>query len=247
MSPPAVEVSGVWKSFRLPHLRRDTLKERFLHPRRGNDDEQLVALRDATFAVDQGEFFGIVGHNGSGKSTLLKLLAGIYVPDQGEIAVRGRLSPFVELGVGFNEDLSARDNVRINGVLLGLTLKQIDERYDEIVAFAGLERFMDQKLKNFSSGMKVRLAYSVSIRVEFQILLLDEVLAVGDQEFQEKCFETLETIRAEGKTIVFVSHDMGAMQEHCDRVMHLHRGEIAQIGPPDEIVENYIATVASVA
>jgi ABC-type polysaccharide/polyol phosphate transport system ATPase subunit len=244
MSPRAVEVSGVWKSFRLPHLRRDTLKERFLHPRRGNDDEQLVALRDATFAVDQGEFFGIVGHNGSGKSTLLKLLAGIYVPDQGEIAVRGRLSPFVELGVGFNEDLSARDNVRINGVLLGLTLKQIDERYDEIVAFAGLERFMDQRLKNFSSGMKVRLAYSVSIRVDFEILLLDEVLAVGDQDFQEKCAETLDEIRGQGKTIIFVSHDLSAMREHCDRVMHIDHGQIVAIGPPDEIVDSYEATAS---
>lgn len=247
MSEHSIEVADLWKSFKLPHQRRDTLKERFLHPLRRVDIDQLQALKEISFAVQQGEFFGIIGPNGSGKSTLLKLLAGIYAPDQGDITVRGRLSPFVELGVGFNEELSARDNVRVNGALLGLTLKQIDERYDEIVAFAGLERFMDQKLKNFSSGMKVRLAYSVSIRVEFQILLLDEVLAVGDQEFQEKCFETLETIRAEGKTIVFVSHDMDAMQEHCDRVMHLHRGEIAQIGPPDEIVEHYIATVASIA
>ena len=244
MSAPAVEVVDVWKSFRLPHQRRDTLKERFLHPRRQTDVEQLVAVKGASFAVAQGEFFGIIGHNGSGKSTLLKLIAEIYVPDRGELVVRGRLSPFVELGVGFNEELSARDNVRVNGALLGLTLKQIEDRYDEIVAFAGLERFMDQKLKNFSSGMKVRLAYSVSIRVDFEILLLDEVLAVGDQEFQDKCFETLEDIRAQGKTIIFVSHDMDAMEEHCDRVMHIDHGEIVAIGSPDEVVDRYRSTVS---
>jgi ABC-type polysaccharide/polyol phosphate transport system ATPase subunit len=243
----SIEVADVWKSFKLPHQRQDTVKERFLHPFHNVDVEQLHALKGVSFAVEQGEFFGIIGPNGSGKSTLLKLLAGIYVPERGDITVKGRLSPFVELGVGFNEELSARDNVRVNGALLGLTLRQIDERYDEIVAFAGLERFMDQKLKNFSSGMKVRLAYSVSIRVEFETLLLDEVLAVGDQEFQEKCFETLETIRAQGKTIVFVSHDMNAMQKHCDRVMHLDHGEIVGIGPPDEIVGRYAAAVPSIA
>lgn len=243
MNRPAVEVVDVWKSFRLPHQRRDTFKERFLHPRRQTDVEDLVAVKGASFAVDDGEFFGIIGHNGSGKSTLLKLLAGIYVPDRGEIAVRGRLSPFVELGVGFNEELSARDNVRVNGVLLGLSLKQIEERYDEIVEFAGLERFMDQRLKNFSSGMKVRLAYSVSIRVDFEILLLDEVLAVGDQEFQDKCFETLDDIRAQGKTIIFVSHDMNAMLEHCDRVMHIDHGDIVAVGQPDEVVEHYMQSV----
>ncbi len=247
MSVNSIEVANVWKSFKLPHQRRDTFKERFLHPFHNAEDEQLQALNSVSFSVARGEFFGIIGPNGSGKSTLLKLLAGIFVPDRGDIRVRGRLSPFVELGVGFNEELSARDNVRVNGALLGLTLRQIDERYDEIVAFAGVERFMDQKLKNFSSGMKVRLAYSVSIQVEFEILLLDEVLAVGDQEFQEKCFETLETIREQGKTIVFVSHDLGTMQKHCDRVMHLHQGEIVGIGPPEEIIERYTAAVPSVA
>jgi ABC-type polysaccharide/polyol phosphate transport system ATPase subunit len=243
MSEYCIEVSDVSKSFRLPHQRQDTFKERFLHPFRNAEVEQLQALKGVTFQVRRGEFFGIIGPNGSGKSTLLKLLAGIYRADSGDMTVRGRLSPFVELGVGFNEELSARDNVRVNGALLGLTLRQIDERYDEIVAFAGLERFMDQKLKNFSSGMKVRLAYSVSIRVEFEILLLDEVLAVGDQEFQEKCFETLDAIRAQGKTVVFVSHDLNAMQEHCDRVMHLHQGEVVGIGPPAKTVDRYLSTV----
>ncbi len=241
----SIDVSDVWKSFKLPHQRQDTFKERFLHPFHHVEVEQLHALKGVSFSIEQGEFFGIIGPNGSGKSTLLKLLAGIYVPERGDMTVIGRLSPFVELGVGFNEELSARDNVRVNGALLGLTMRQIEERYDEIVAFAGLERFMDQKLKNFSSGMKVRLAYSVSIRVEFEILLLDEVLAVGDQEFQEKCFETLETIRSQGKTIVFVSHDVDAMEKQCDRVMRLYRGEIVEIGPPDEVIERYMATTHS--
>ena len=243
----SIEVQDVWKSFKLPHQRRDTFKERFLHPFHQVDDEELQALKGVGFTVGQGEFFGIIGPNGSGKSTLLKLIAGIYVADRGELTVHGRLSPFIELGVGFNEELSARDNVRVNGVLLGLSLRQIDERYDEIVAFAGLERFMDQKLKNFSSGMKVRLAYSVAIQVEFQILLLDEVLAVGDQEFQDKCFETLEKIRAQGKTVVFVSHDLTSIRKHCDRVMHLHLGSLVDIGDPDDIVERYLAGVPAVA
>ena len=243
MTDVAIRVEDLWKSFQLPHERRDTLKERFLHPFHRVEMEALHALKGIDFTVEEGEFFGIIGPNGSGKSTLLKLLAGIYVPDRGTLVVDGMLSPFIELGVGFNEELSAKDNVRVNGTLLGLTLKQIDERYDEIVAFAGLERFMDQKLKNFSSGMKVRLAYSVAIQVEFEILLLDEVLAVGDQEFQEKCFETLERIRAEGKTIVFVSHDLNAMHEHCDRVMHLHAGEVVGIGATDEIIDRYSALV----
>jgi ABC-type polysaccharide/polyol phosphate transport system ATPase subunit len=241
----SIEVADVWKSFRLPHQRQDTFKERFLHPFHHVEVEQLHALKGVSFNIEEGEFFGIIGPNGSGKSTLLKLLAGIYVPERGDITVVGRLSPFVELGVGFNEELSARDNVRVNGALLGLSLKQIEERYDEIVTFAGLERFMDQKLKNFSSGMKVRLAYSVSIQVEFAILLLDEVLAVGDKEFQDKCFETLEAIRAQGKTIVFVSHDLDAMQKQCDRVMHLDHGGIVGIGRPDEIVERYMAAAPS--
>jgi ABC-type polysaccharide/polyol phosphate transport system ATPase subunit len=246
MTDASIEIEDLWKSFTLPHQRRDTFKERFLHPFHQVNDEELQALKGVGFTVEQGEFFGIIGPNGSGKSTLLKLIAGIYVADRGQLTVHGRLSPFIELGVGFNEELSARDNVRVNGVLLGLSLRQIDERYDEIVAFAGLERFMDQKLKNFSSGMKVRLAYSVAIQVEFQILLLDEVLAVGDQEFQDKCFETLEEIRTQGKTIVFVSHDLISVRKQCDRVMHLHRGNVVAIGDPDGIVDSYLAAVPDI-
>jgi ABC-type polysaccharide/polyol phosphate transport system ATPase subunit len=197
------------------------------------------ALRDVSFDVQPGEFFGVIGPNGSGKSTLLKILAGIYRGDAGEVVVRGRLSPFIELGVGFNEELSGADNVRINGTMLGLTLDEIDRRFEEIVGFAGLERFIDQKLKNYSSGMRVRLAYSIAIQVEFDILLLDEVLAVGDQEFQDKCFATLAEIRERGKTIVFVSHDLSAIREHCDRAMLLIDGSIETLGKPDEVLDRY--------
>jgi ABC-type polysaccharide/polyol phosphate transport system ATPase subunit len=239
----AVEVVGVEKAFRLPHEQRTTFKEYFLHPLRRTTYERQRALSDVTFSVEEGEFFGIVGPNGSGKSTLLKVLAGIYRQDAGTVRVDGVLSPFIELGVGFNPELTARDNILINGTLLGLTRRQIRERFDEIVGFGGLDRFVDQKLKNFSSGMHVRLAYSIAIQVDFDILLLDEVLAVGDQEFQERCFETLASIRAAGKTIVFVSHDLGAIRDHCDRAMLLLDGSVQAIGNPDDVVSRYGAIV----
>lgn len=201
--------------------------------------EHQVALEGISFSIGRGEFFGIVGPNGSGKSTLLKILAGIYRQDTGLVRVDGRLSPFIELGVGFNPELTARDNIRINGALLGLTRRQVADRFDAIIAFAGLERFVDQKLKNFSSGMQARLAYSIAIQVDFDILLLDEVLAVGDQEFQERCFETLAEIRAAGKTIVFVSHDLGTIRKHCDRAMLILDGSIQSLGSPDEVLDRY--------
>lgn len=243
----AIEVEGLRKSFRIPHEVRDTLRERFLHPFHRLDYERNEALKGVTFSVEAGEFLGVVGPNGSGKSTLLKILAGIYVGDDGVVRVNGRLSPFIELGVGFNDELSGRDNVRVNGALLGLSLPEIERRFDDMVAFAGLERFIDQKLKNYSSGMKVRLAYSVAIQVEFDVLLLDEVLAVGDQEFQEQCFATLREIREQGKTIVFVSHDLHAIREHCDRVLLLEGGRIVATGPPADVVDRYVDIVHGVS
>ena len=236
---PAIEVTELTKSFRIPHQRRDTLKERFMHPLSRMDYERNEALKQVSFSVEPCEFFGIIGPNGSGKSTLLKILAGIYVADSGRVRLGGVLSPFIELGVGFNDELSGRDNVKINGALLGLTTGEIEERFDEIVAYAGLERFIDQKLKNFSSGMKVRLAYSIAIRIDFDILLLDEVLAVGDQEFQEQCFATLDGLHAEGKTIVFVSHDLQAIAKHCERVLLLEYGDVVTIGEPGPVLERY--------
>jgi ABC-type polysaccharide/polyol phosphate transport system ATPase subunit len=235
----AIEARGLTKTFRLPHENRTTFKEHFLHPFRHIDYELNDALVDVSFEVEVGEFFSVIGPNGSGKSTLLKILAGIYRATSGEIRVDGKLSAFIELGVGFNPELTARDNVRINATLLGLSKRELEERYDDIVAFAELERFMDQKLKNFSSGMQVRLAYAIAIQVTFDVLLLDEVLAVGDAEFQEKCMETFAEIRAAGKTIIFVSHDLGAVKYFSDRVLYIDRGRAVALGPAEEVVACY--------
>jgi ABC-type polysaccharide/polyol phosphate transport system ATPase subunit len=223
----------------IPHQQRTTIKEHFLHPWRRTTHERNDALHGVTFSVDKGEFFGIIGPNGSGKSTLLKVIAGIYPPDRGVVRVNGQLSPFIELGVGFHPDLTARDNIRINGTLLGLTLKELEYRFDSIIAFAELNRFVDQKLKNFSSGMQLRLAYSIAIQVPFEILLLDEVLAVGDQSFQEKCFATFDQFRAAGKTMVFVSHDLNSVSRFCDRVLLLEAGLVRTVGNPEEVIELY--------
>jgi ABC-type polysaccharide/polyol phosphate transport system ATPase subunit len=238
---PAIEVDYVSKTFRIPHEHRTTIKEYFLNPFRHIDYEENQALNDVGFAIEEGEFFGIIGPNGSGKSTLLKIIAGIYRADRGSVRVHGLLSPFIELGVGFNPELSARDNVRINGALLGLSTSQMRSRFDDIIRFAELQRFVDQKLKNFSSGMQVRLAYSIAIQVEFDILLLDEVLAVGDQSFQEKCYATFDQLRNEGKTIVFVSHDLGSVARFCDRAALIERGRLKALGAPDEVISTYLS------
>ena len=239
MNEPAIQIENVSKAFLLPHQRRTSIKEVFLHPRRKIEYEHIHALHDVSLEIAAGEFFGIVGPNGSGKSTLLKILAGIYRADAGAVRVNGLLSPFIELGVGFNPDLNARDNIRINGALMGLTPKEVADRFDEIVGFAELERFVDQKLKNYSSGMSVRLAFSIAIQVPFDILLLDEVLAVGDQSFQEKCFATFERFRREGKTVVLVTHDLGAVTDYCDRAMLLKGGVCAARGSARDVISRY--------
>jgi ABC-type polysaccharide/polyol phosphate transport system ATPase subunit len=238
---PAVRISGVHKRFRLPHQRYSTLKERVLHPFRTNLYDVLHAVDDVSIDVQPGEFLGIVGRNGSGKSTLLKCIAGIYNVDAGEIAVRGRLSPFIELGVGFNMELTARDNVMINAIMLGLTRKEARERFDSIIAFAELEDFLDVRLKNYSSGMSVRLAFSVAIQVEAEILLIDEVLAVGDAAFQQKCFDEFHRLKAAGRTILFVTHDMGAIERFCDRALLLEKGKTVMIGEPAVVARRYNA------
>ena len=232
-------VNHLSKGFKLPHQRYSTLKERALHPFSRSGSETLNALHDVTFGVESGEFFGIVGRNGSDKSTLLKCLAGIYGVDRGSIEIHGRVSPFIELGVGFNPDLTARDNVVINAIMLGLTRREARRRFDEIIAFAELEDFVDLKLKNYSSGMAVRLGFSVAIQVDAELVLIDEVLAVGDAAFQRKCFDEFERMRAKGRTILFVTHDMAAVERFCDRAMLLERGRILEIGPPDEIALRY--------
>jgi ABC-type polysaccharide/polyol phosphate transport system ATPase subunit len=234
-----VEVHGVSKAFQLPHQRYSTLKERALHPFRSRSFEELHAVRDVSFTIREGEFFGIVGRNGSGKSTLLKCLAGIYATDSGTIDISGRLSPFIELGVGFNAELTARDNVLLNATMLGLTRRQARDRFDAIIEFAELENFLDLKLKNYSSGMSVRLAFSVAIQVDADILLIDEVLAVGDAAFQQKCFDEFTRLKKTGKTIVFVTHDMSSVERFCDRAMLLERGEMVSLADPRQIARQY--------
>jgi ABC-type polysaccharide/polyol phosphate transport system ATPase subunit len=235
----AVSLSHVTKTFRLPHHQYHTLKERALHPFRRRAFDELRAVNDISLDIATGEFFGIVGRNGSGKSTLLKCLAGIYDIDSGRLEVRGRLSPFIELGVGFNPELNARDNAIINAIMLGLSRKEAERRLDDIVAFAELEEFMDLKLKNYSSGMQVRLAFSVAIQVDADIVLIDEVLAVGDASFQQKCFDQFTRLKAAGRTIVFVTHDMGSVARFCDRAMLLERGDLVDIGNPASIARQY--------
>ena len=236
---PAVVARSVSKTFRIPEDRRHTLKERALHPRRRSAASEFRALERRLVRDRAGEFFGIAGRNGSGKSTLLKCLAGIYQAD-GDIWRRGRLSTLIELGVGFNPEMAARDNVVMNGIMLGLSPREARKRYESVIEFAELQEFKDLKLKNYSSGMHVRLAFSVAIQVDADILMVDEVLAVGDAAFQQKCFDVFNDLRDKGKTIVFVTHDMGSMQRFCHRALLLERGDPVYIGEPHEVADRYL-------
>ncbi len=241
MDTPAVVVKGVSKAFTVPHDRQHTLKERAIRPFARATGERFEALNDISFEVAQGEFFGVVGRNGSGKSTLLKCLAGIYPVDDGEIYVQGRVSTFIELGVGFNPEMAARDNVIMNGILLGLSPREARERFESVIEFAELEEFVDLKLKNYSSGMHVRLAFSVMIQVDADVLLIDEILAVGDAAFQQKCFDIFFALRDQGKTLIFVTHDMSAVERFCHRALLLERGEIVMIGEPGQgVADRYL-------
>ncbi len=222
---PAVAVDRVSKRFRVPREQVHTLKERALHPFRNPGYDDLRALRDVSFTVGRGEFFGICGRNGSGKSTLLKCLAGIYSTDEGRIWVNGRMSTFIELGVGFNMDLPARDNILINATMLGLSPREARRRHDAVMDFAELQDYSELKLKNYSSGMLVRLAFAVMIQVDAEILLIDEVLAVGDAAFQQKCFEEFAHVRTRGCTVLLVTHDMQSVQRFCDRAILLEHGQ----------------------
>jgi ABC-type polysaccharide/polyol phosphate transport system ATPase subunit len=238
-APVVIEARGLDKSFRVPEHRIDTLKERAAHPFRRMEYRELRALRDVSFDVRRGEFFGIAGQNGSGKSTLLKILASIYRADAGRVRMAGRLAPFIELGVGFNPELSAHENVVINGVLMGLTKREAGRRLDAVLDFAELEDFAEMKLKNYSSGMLVRLAFAVMVQADADIMLVDEVLAVGDMGFAQKCMDVFYEKREAGKTIVLVSHDMGSLQALCHRAMLIHDAEIAHIGEPEEVAMRY--------
>lgn len=236
----AIRVSNVSKAFKLPHEKKSSVKSLFVSMFRGKRTfERQQVLKDVSFEIKKGEFFGIVGRNGSGKSTLLKLLAGIYTPDKGAINVNGKLTPFIELGVGFNPELTGRENVFLNGALLGFNRKEMEAMYDEIVEFAELEKFMDQKLKNYSSGMQVRLAFSIAIRANSDILVLDEVLAVGDEAFQEKCYRYFGELKSLGKSVVLVTHDMSAVERFCGRALLIDSGDITYIGEPRVAATKY--------
>jgi ABC-2 type transport system ATP-binding protein len=237
--PVAIEVEGVEKTFNIPTHRVDSLKER-LTTFNKQDFRELRALREVSFEIERGEFFGIVGRNGSGKSTLLKILASIYRADAGRVRMAGRLAPFIELGVGFNPELSARENVELNGVMMGLTRSDARSRLGAVLEFAELEEFVDLKLKNYSSGMLVRLAFSVMIQSDAEILLIDEVLAVGDASFQQKCADVFHEIRDSDRTVVFVTHDMGAVEQYCHRAMLLHDGRIQSIGEAGDVARSYL-------
>lgn len=235
----AIKVENVSKTFRIPHEKVSSLRGAAVNLFRSGGYEEFKALDDVSFEIKKGEFFGIIGRNGSGKSTLLKILAGIYQPDNGNVQIDGLISPFLELGIGFNPELSGRDNVYLNATVLGMTKKQINEKFDSIVAFSELERFIDQKLNRYSSGMSVRLAFSVAVHANREILLMDEVLAVGDMNFQKKCYEYFNEIKGK-KTIIFVSHDMESMKKFCDRALLLQNGKIVKIAETKMIVDKYI-------
>lgn len=236
----AIHVKNVSKTFRIPREKITSLRGAATSLFKDHSYEEFKALDGVSFDVKKGEFFGIIGRNGSGKSTLLKILAGIYTPDKGTVKVNGLISPFLELGIGFNPELSGRDNVFLNATVLGLTQKEISNKFDAIVKFAELERFIDQKLKNYSSGMQVRLAFAVSIFANREILLMDEVLAVGDNNFQSKCLEEFNKYKKMGRTVIIVTHDVSVVERYCDRAMLLRNGKIEKIGKPGKVVAEYI-------
>ncbi|HEU4707476.1 MAG TPA: ABC transporter ATP-binding protein [Solirubrobacterales bacterium] len=239
-APVAIEARDLKKAFRIPTHRVDSFKERIVRPFANREYRELRALDGVSFDVHRGEFFGIVGRNGSGKSTLLKLLASIYRADAGTIRMAGRLAPFIELGVGFNMELSARENVVLNGVMMGLTPRQTRERLDAVIEFAELQDFVDLKLKNYSSGMLVRLSFSLMMEVDADILLIDEVLAVGDASFQQKCADAFREMKAAGKTIILVTHEMAVVEEYCHRALLISDGRVDHIGDPGEVGRRYL-------
>lgn len=242
MSDVAVSIKNLKKYFHLPHEKEDSLKLKIItsfKKNRNKGHDEYKALNGINFDIKKGEFIGILGRNGAGKSTLLKIIAEIYQPTEGSITVHGKLVPFIELGVGFNPNLSGRDNIYLNGAMLGFSRKEIDDMYDEIVDFAELRDFMDQKLKNYSSGMQVRLAFSMAIRADGDILLLDEVLAVGDASFQKKCYDYFDSLKENKKTIIFVTHNMTAVKNYCTRAVLIEKGVVKMDGSPEEVASGY--------
>jgi ABC-2 type transport system ATP-binding protein len=242
MAEAAIVVDHLSKRFRLYHERNQNLKASLMRGRRARYEE-FWAVKDVSFDIERGEAFGIIGHNGSGKSTMLKCLAKILRPEKGRIEINGTMSALLELGAGFHPELSGRENVYLNAAILGLSRKQIAAKFDEIVEFAGLERFIDTPVKNYSSGMYVRLGFAVAINVDPEILLIDEVLAVGDEAFQRKCGEKIADFRNDGRTIVIVSHGLGSLRSICDRVAWIDHGELHRLGPAGAVIDEYTGSV----
>ena len=240
----AIKVENVSKSFKIFHEKRNTVYEAIIgFVKRKQHYENLSVLKDISFEVKKGEVFGIIGKNGMGKTTLLRILSNIYIPDSGKILMNGKIIPFLGLGAGFQPEMSARDNVILYFKILGIPKNQLESNVKEVMKFAELEKFEDTQLKNFSSGMYARLAFSTAIRVNPDIILMDEILSVGDKDFQKKCQETFISFKKRGKTIVLISHDMKAIKENCERVMLLDKGEILMIGEAEKVITKYNETI----
>lgn len=243
----AIEVKNLSKFYRIPREKKTTVYENLIGALRGNHMgyDEFWALKDVSFNVRHGETFGIIGSNGSGKSTLLKMLAGVLYPDSGTITMNGCIAPFLELGVGFQPELTAKDNIYLYGAIMGLRRKEIDRRYEEILEFAELKRFENMRLKNFSSGMYIRLAFSTAIQADPDIMLIDEVLSVGDEAFQRKCARKIDEIREKGKTILYVSHSLPTVKNLCERTMLLTRGNVSMIGDTDKVIQMYLESAVN--
>lgn len=240
MSKAIVEISELTKSFKIPLEASSGVKQQLINILKGRKGYRVFTpLKDISFTINEGDFFGIVGRNGSGKSTLLKTIAGIYAPNSGSVKVHGSLVPFIELGVGFNPELTGRENIFLNGALLGFSHEEMESMYSAIVEFAELEDFMEERLKNYSSGMQVRLAFSIAIRAHADILLLDEVLAVGDEAFQKKCYSYFDKLKREKRTVILVTHDMAAVERFCTKAAFIEDGHVKMIGKPYRIAAAY--------
>lgn len=239
MNSVAINLTNISKTFSLPQEKKDTAREYFVNWHTQTQIKKFQALKDINLTINKGEWLGLIGDNGAGKSTLLKIIAKIYQPNQGQLTTTGLIIPFLELGVGFNPELSARDNIYLNGVFLGLKRSEIKQKVDTIVKYSGVKQFLDQKLKNFSSGMQVRLAFSIAIQSKGDIFLLDEVMSVGDFQFQNKAKKVFKEMKQQNKTAIIVSHHFEELKELCDRVVWLDKGQIKEIGLPKSVIKNY--------
>lgn len=238
---PVLEVRDIWKKFRIHHERSAMLKEAFINTiLRRNSYEEFWALKGVSFSVNPGEMLGIIGENGAGKSTILRIISQVLEPDRGSVVRRGRVSALIELTAGFHPDLTGRENIYLNGAIYGMSKREVDKKFDEIVDFSGLERFIDTPVKHYSSGMYMRLGFAVAISVDFDILLVDEVLAVGDENFQQKCMDKIQEIKSNGAAILLVSHSLETVRNVCERGMLVHRGIILEEGKPESAIQEYL-------